>query len=63
MYFWVKFYARLVYRASCCALLDCLMPNIHSIERGWGGMDWIYLAQNRDQWTALVNTVMNLRVP
>jgi hypothetical protein len=27
------------------------------------GMDWIDLAQDRDQWKALVNTVMNLRVP
>jgi hypothetical protein len=27
------------------------------------GMDWIQLAQNRDQWRALVNTVMNLQVP
>jgi hypothetical protein len=32
-------------------------------EIGWDGMDWINLAQNTDQWTALVNTVMNLRVP
>jgi hypothetical protein len=32
-------------------------------EIGWGGMAWIYLAQNRDQWKGLVNTVMNLRVP
>jgi hypothetical protein len=31
-------------------------------EIGWGGMDWIDLAQDRDQWKALVNTVMNLRV-
>jgi hypothetical protein len=31
-------------------------------EIGWDGMDWIDLAQDRDQWRALVNTVMNLRV-
>jgi hypothetical protein len=32
-------------------------------ETGWVGMDWIDLAQDRDQWRALVNTAMNLRVP
>jgi hypothetical protein len=31
-------------------------------EIGWDGMDWIELAQDRDQWRALVSTVMNLRV-
>jgi hypothetical protein len=31
-------------------------------EIGWGGMNWIDLAQDRDQWRALVNMVMNLRV-
>jgi hypothetical protein len=32
-------------------------------EIGWGGVDWISLAQDRDKWRALVNSVMNLRVP
>jgi hypothetical protein len=31
-------------------------------EIGWDGMDWIDLAQDRDQWMALVSTVMNNRV-
>jgi hypothetical protein len=30
---------------------------------GWGGMAWINLAQDRDQWWSLVNTVMNLQLP
>jgi hypothetical protein len=32
-------------------------------EIWWKGVDWIHLAQDRDQWQALVNTVMNLGVP
>jgi hypothetical protein len=32
-------------------------------EIGWGGKDWIYLAQDRNQWRVLENTVMNLQVP
>jgi hypothetical protein len=32
-------------------------------ELGWDGVDWIGLAQDRDRWRALVNALMNLRVP
>jgi hypothetical protein len=31
-------------------------------ETGWGSVDWIHLAQDRDWWQALVNMVMNLQV-
>jgi hypothetical protein len=32
-------------------------------EKRWGGMDWIHVSQDRDQWRALVNLEMNLLVP
>jgi hypothetical protein len=32
-------------------------------ETGWDWMDWIHLAQDKNQWKSLVNTVMSLRVP
>jgi hypothetical protein len=31
-------------------------------EIGWGGVEWIHLAQDRDRWLAVVSAVMNLRV-
>jgi hypothetical protein len=40
--------------------VDNIKMDLGEIE--WNGMDWIDLAQNREQWRALVNTVMNLRV-
>jgi hypothetical protein len=40
--------------------VDIIKVDLRKI--GWDGMDWIYLAQDRDQCRALVNTVMNLRV-
>jgi hypothetical protein len=33
------------------------------VEVGWGDVDWIGLVQDRDRWRALVNSVLNLRVP
>jgi hypothetical protein len=33
------------------------------VELGWGDVDWIGLAQDRDRWRALVSSVLNLRVP
>jgi hypothetical protein len=32
-------------------------------EVGWGDVDWIGLAQDRNRWRALVHSVLNLRVP
>jgi hypothetical protein len=36
---------------------------INLLDGKWGSNEWIDLAQNRDRWRALVNTVMNFRVP
>jgi hypothetical protein len=44
-----------------CRWLDNIKLDLRDI--GWDHMDWIDLAQDRDQWRALVNMVMNLRVP
>jgi len=35
--------------------------NLREVE--WEGVDWMHLAQDRDQWRGVVNMVMNLRVP
>jgi hypothetical protein len=40
---------------------DNIRMNLGEIR--WEGMDWIHLAEIRDQWRGLENTVMNLRVP
>jgi hypothetical protein len=46
---------------SRCRWVDNVKMDL--IEIGWNGMDWINLSQDRDQWRALVNMIMNLQVP
>jgi hypothetical protein len=48
-------------RRPRCTWVDNI--NMDRKEIGWGYMDWIDLAQDGDRWRALMNTVMNLRVP
>jgi hypothetical protein len=40
---------------------DNIRMDIREVE--WEGVDWMHLVQDRDQWRAVVNMVMNLRVP
>jgi hypothetical protein len=44
-----------------CRWMDNIKMDLREIE--WFGLDWIDKAENRDQWKALVNTVLNLRIP
>jgi hypothetical protein len=44
-----------------CTWVENIRVDLEEIE--CGGVDWIGLAQGRDKWRALVNVVMNLRVP
>jgi hypothetical protein len=41
--------------------VDNIMMDL--IEVGWGDVDWIGLAEDRDRWRALMNSVLSLRVP
>jgi hypothetical protein len=48
-------------RRPTCRWFDNIKMYLKEI--GWDGMDWIDLAEDRDQWRALVNAVMNLQAP
>jgi hypothetical protein len=45
------------------SLCNAAVGNKYIILIGWGGVDWIGVTQVRDKWRAVVNAVMNLRVP
>jgi hypothetical protein len=44
-----------------CRWVDNIKMGFRKIE--WGSVDWIDLAQDREKWSTLVNTKMNLRIP
>jgi hypothetical protein len=44
-----------------CRWVNNIMMDL--VEVGWGDVDWIGLARDRDKWRALVNSALNLRVP
>ena len=44
-----------------CCTLDNVKMDLPEV--GWGGMDWIDLAEDRDRWQMVVNVVINLWVP
>jgi hypothetical protein len=58
--YWWKSQKRPLQRPRC-RWVDNIKMDLR--ETGWDGMDCTDLAQDREQWRALVNTVMNLRVP
>jgi hypothetical protein len=56
-----KLEGRRPHRTPRCKWEDNIRMDLR--EKGWVGVDWIYLAQDRNWWWALVNTVRNLWVP
>jgi hypothetical protein len=44
-----------------CRWVDNIRMDLREV--GWGDVDWIGLAQDRNRWRAVVNSVLNLRVP
>jgi hypothetical protein len=57
----VEFIIPNTFESARCRWVNNVKMDVREI--GWDGVEWIDLAQDRDQWRDLVNTVMNLRVP
>ena len=57
----VSFNFSVIVRERSCRWEDNIKMDLQEV--GCGGTDWIELAQDRDRWRAVVNAVMNLRVP
>jgi hypothetical protein len=51
-----------MYGSSLRFCLPAVILRMDLVEVGWSDVDWIGLAQDRDRWRALVNSVLNLRV-
>jgi hypothetical protein len=61
---WVEYVARMWEKKNAYRILVGKPEGKRSLgDIGWGGMDWIDLAEDRDQWGAFVDTAMNLRDP
>jgi hypothetical protein len=54
-------YKRSSYRRPRLRRVDNIRMDLGDV--GWGDMDWIGLVKDRNRWRALVNSVLNLRVP
>jgi hypothetical protein len=48
-------------RKTRCRWVDSIRMDVGEV--GWGDVDWIGLAEDRNRWRAVVNSVLNLRVP
>jgi hypothetical protein len=57
----VKPEGKIPFGGTSCRWKDNIKMGIKEI--GWEGVDWIDLAQDKDKWRPLVNTVMNFRTP
>jgi hypothetical protein len=61
--FWLRLQGWRVQNEECRSRSYFTNIRMELVEVGWGDVDWIGLAQDMDRWRALVNSVLNLRIP